>query len=529
MVRDAIFYALPAAALAETSRYLSFNTIVSTTPTTWFCNLDPAAQAAWLDKNREKLEDEFCGVGSWTFGSTRTYGEIVRDLAQKMSLSCPSGSDTPDIERAILTKVWNDAVAKLTPEQLATLKVQTEELASKYGRTLGMEMTGFAALSAAQISGFGVYLLGSTVLGAINGVLGLGLSFGAFTGLSSLISMVIGPVGWAALGLATIVKLGAPNYKKVLPVVILIATNRPLISENVTSSSLARAQVSNYLQSDAFRQAVANAAKVGSSAQNAPEPVTSNSGLDDETPGPAITEHIQSETPRLAQETIQAVQRDIDICTELARPKRSPLEGLHRKATRQERVILTLRNPEICRAAAELGFDYFEMSPGDQTVVQDIVRERKAFTDPQPEATNGGRTKGVKNKPDAVPPNPLVEDKDDGREDHRLKQRVKKTRAEFRFTLHTLEFKDDALERYCGLPFQDALLFLSEFSRMNRGDLDGEHDVPRTSPKVFQRSAGSAGRVYYRQQGGPAPVLIERIGDKRTQDSDYVALRRAKR
>jgi len=59
MVRDAIFYALPAAALAETSRYLSFNTIVSTTPTTWFCNLDPAAQAAWLDKNREKLEDEF--------------------------------------------------------------------------------------------------------------------------------------------------------------------------------------------------------------------------------------------------------------------------------------------------------------------------------------------------------------------------------------------------------------------------------------------------------------------------------------
>ncbi|HSM87230.1 MAG TPA: hypothetical protein VLT16_13815, partial [Candidatus Limnocylindrales bacterium] len=74
--------------------------------------------------------------------------------------------------------------------------------------------------------GFGVYMLGSTLLGAINGALGLGLGFGAFTGLSSLISGIIGPPGWAALGLFTVFRLGSPNYKKLLPIVILIAIYR---------------------------------------------------------------------------------------------------------------------------------------------------------------------------------------------------------------------------------------------------------------------------------------------------------------
>jgi hypothetical protein len=70
-------------------------------------------------------------------------------------------------------------------------------------------------------------MLGSTLLGAMNGTLGLGLGFGAFTGLSSIISTVIGPIGWAFLGLVTVVKMGAPNYKKILPAVIVIVINRP--------------------------------------------------------------------------------------------------------------------------------------------------------------------------------------------------------------------------------------------------------------------------------------------------------------
>jgi hypothetical protein len=129
----------------------------------------------------------------------------------------------------LIVKVWNDAVAKFTPTQVEELKNRTQQIAETYGKSLGGEVAGFAALTAAQMSGFGVYMLGSTILGAINGALGLGLSFGAFTGLSSLIATVTGPIGWAALGMFAVLKLGAPNYKKILPVVIFIAAQRSLI------------------------------------------------------------------------------------------------------------------------------------------------------------------------------------------------------------------------------------------------------------------------------------------------------------
>ena len=242
MQRDPIFSALPFSVLVEAARYLSFNTYLPSKPPAWFSDLDPDAQAAWLGQHRDRLEDEFCSIGSWTFGTTKSYGEIVRDLAQRMGVTLLPSADSQGVERAIVAKVWNDAAGKLTTEQLAKLRAQAEELASKYGRTLGTEISGFAALSAAQISGFGVYLLGSTVLGAINGALGLGLGFGVFTGLSSLISVVIGPLGWSALGLAAIMKLGAPNYKKVLPVVILIATNRQLLSHSDGDLARTKAQ-----------------------------------------------------------------------------------------------------------------------------------------------------------------------------------------------------------------------------------------------------------------------------------------------
>jgi uncharacterized protein YaaW (UPF0174 family) len=87
-------------------------------------------------------------------------------------------------------------------------------MASKHGKQFNKELSGLTALGAAQLSGFGVYVLGSTLLGAINGALGLGLGFGVFMGLSSLISVIIGPVGWAAFSLLAVAKLGGPNYKK---------------------------------------------------------------------------------------------------------------------------------------------------------------------------------------------------------------------------------------------------------------------------------------------------------------------------
>lgn len=180
----------------------------------------------WFDMHRDQMEQEFCRIGSWTFGQTKTYAKIVRNLVKKLGIK-DLNRNPAAIERAIIAKVWNETLARLTPEQAVELKSGATKFADEHGRNFGGELTSAATMSAAQLSGFGVYMLGSTLLGGLNSALGLGLGFGAFTSLSSAVSTVIGPVGWACLGLFTLFRLGSPNYKKILPAVILVAINRP--------------------------------------------------------------------------------------------------------------------------------------------------------------------------------------------------------------------------------------------------------------------------------------------------------------
>lgn len=230
MARDPIFQTLHTESLPELARTLTFDPIAGSTPAKLLSALSETEQTRWLDAHRNELEDHLSFVGSsflsYMAGNGKSYRQVVMDMADKLNAVYRPQDSTIEIEQSIVSKVWNDTVARMTAEQRQELLLQTEALAAKYGVRLSKEMTGLAALTVAQMSGFGVYLLGSTLLGAINGALGLGLSFGAFTGLSSLISTVIGPVGWATLGLFTVLKLGRPNYKKLLPAIILIATAR---------------------------------------------------------------------------------------------------------------------------------------------------------------------------------------------------------------------------------------------------------------------------------------------------------------
>ena len=84
----------------------------------------------------------------------------------------------------------------------------------------------FAALTAAQLSGFGIYLLASTSLGALTGVLGVTLPFAAYTMMSTAIATIIGPVGWIGAGLFLIWKLTGPNYKRLIPAILYISMLR---------------------------------------------------------------------------------------------------------------------------------------------------------------------------------------------------------------------------------------------------------------------------------------------------------------
>jgi uncharacterized protein YaaW (UPF0174 family) len=479
MVREPIFQALPQSLLLDIANYLSFDSIIAQEPITLLRSLPQSQQVDWLHAHRNDLEDEFCSVGSWTFGSTKSYGEIVRGLAGKVGVTYSDTSDTAAIEVAIITKLWNNAVKKMAPEQLQELKAQAEAFAKQHRKSVGKEFAGFASLAAAQMSGFGVYLLGSTLLGAINSALGLGLGFGAFTGLSSLISTVIGPFGWAALGVMTIVKLGAPNYKKVLPTVILIGAYRPLIEAESTS--------------------------------------VEDSGVKPRAGAPHASAPPRPETVVTSAE-IKRFEQDVTDFSRASKARRRvpPLEG--RRITKRERAVFALQNPELCRIATELDVDYLDLSPDGQETVRQLLSERKEFEAKQ---ADEARREARRQRKQA-------EQQSGRKSDQKNEQLIETKRKEYKHLLRNLEFTDIALERLCVLSKDESVPVWSELGLLNDGMLDDKHHVPGTRPKIFQRDAGRGGRIYFRRKEGPKAAHIELIGTKKSEDADYRRLQNRK-
>jgi uncharacterized protein YaaW (UPF0174 family) len=79
---------------------------------------------------------------------------------------------------------------------------------------------------AARMSGFGVYLMASTVLGGLTSALGLTLPFAVYMGMSQAIALVLGPVGWAALAGGVVWTLNQPNWDRLAFGVVYVSVMR---------------------------------------------------------------------------------------------------------------------------------------------------------------------------------------------------------------------------------------------------------------------------------------------------------------
>lgn len=162
-------------------------------------------------------------------GREPTYREVIEHIVQHLQITSPSRYSTVQeheirIAQTILNKVWD----KMTPEQRIELETELKKSAQKFDKagSFAASSSMVAALTAANLSGFGIYLLASTSLGALTGAIGIALPFALYTTMSSALAVIIGPVGWIGLSWFALWKSGESNNERLTSAIVYICMLR---------------------------------------------------------------------------------------------------------------------------------------------------------------------------------------------------------------------------------------------------------------------------------------------------------------
>jgi len=152
------------------------------------------------------------------------YREVLTDVCDKMKVNYSKDASVERIENNLLLKVLNDALEKMSPEEL-------RELAESVGVTNVALFTPEAMLGVFQAvfraGGFKSYQLTVIIVNAVlRALIGRGLSFAGSAAMTRTIGILTGPIGWAVTGVWTALDIASPAYRVTIPTVIQIAALR---------------------------------------------------------------------------------------------------------------------------------------------------------------------------------------------------------------------------------------------------------------------------------------------------------------
>jgi uncharacterized protein YaaW (UPF0174 family) len=113
------------------------------------------------------------------------------------------------IEHALCRKLFVDIWDRLSEKQRLELLAKIDVHGNASDRAAIATLSGSAAISALSISvyfsGFAFYTTMSITVSSVAGWFGLTLPIAAYTGASSMIAFLTGPIGWAIAATAAIV------------------------------------------------------------------------------------------------------------------------------------------------------------------------------------------------------------------------------------------------------------------------------------------------------------------------------------
>lgn len=134
------------------------------------------------------------------------------------------------LEDKITLKLLGEIYENMNDKEKALFNQTLKEVAEKNGQSSNKNLVGAAGLLVlGNMGGFATYTFLTTMMSTLSfGALG----FGAYTAATSLLSVALGPVGWIGLGVYALYKLGQPDYKKLIPVVVTIGMIRNRVNSD---------------------------------------------------------------------------------------------------------------------------------------------------------------------------------------------------------------------------------------------------------------------------------------------------------
>lgn len=148
------------------------------------------------------------------------YEEILTDVCDKLDVEYHKNDNVEEKEEQLLMKILEGSLEKMSKSELRQIV-----------KDLNLETTSFtpqavtAAIQAGiSVSGLLTYQVALIVANSIaKAILGSGLSIAANAGLTRVIGMFAGPIGWFITGLWTAIDIAGPAYRVTIPAVIQVA------------------------------------------------------------------------------------------------------------------------------------------------------------------------------------------------------------------------------------------------------------------------------------------------------------------
>jgi uncharacterized protein YaaW (UPF0174 family) len=176
----------------------------------------------------EALIEEICLDGSNTFASILrgwqgvSYMEIVKDVAQRMNVEINDDTDEEKIEIAILAKVFQKSLKKVSPQE----RKQVMEILKQAGEDTKLKnIARYSSLSAVSLALLIKEIGGRTTAGVLERMMAKAVAresakrIGGIVGLTlPLLSLAM--IGWTAFDVT------GPAYRKIIPTVMEVSLLR---------------------------------------------------------------------------------------------------------------------------------------------------------------------------------------------------------------------------------------------------------------------------------------------------------------